>query len=167
MCIETLLRDVLRALLTYQTPLSTFTMQVYYGILTTMPKCGLLYMVDVKAEAPRLVSMQSPEWSATQVVMEGHSNWVFSVAFSPDGTRIVSGSSDKTMRIWDAQTGLQTTVLEGHSGPVYSVAFSPDGTRIVSGSLDETVRIWDAQTGLHRCVRSYRYRKKRSRVGMS
>jgi WD40 repeat protein len=70
------------------------------------------------------------------------------VAFSPDGTRIVSGSYDSTIRIWDAQTGEE--VIEpftGHTSIIQSVAFSPDGTRIVSGSYDRTIRIWDAQTG--------------------
>jgi len=70
------------------------------------------------------------------------------VAFSPDGKRVVSGSSDKTIRIWDAQTRSPVLdPLEGHTDYVQSVAFSPDGKRVVSGSYDKTIRIWDAQTG--------------------
>jgi hypothetical protein len=69
------------------------------------------------------------------------------VAFSPDGTRIASGSWDKTVRLWDAATGKEIRSLSGHSAHVNSVAFSPDGTRIASGSLDNTVRLWDAGTG--------------------
>ncbi|KIK59334.1 hypothetical protein GYMLUDRAFT_245403, partial [Collybiopsis luxurians FD-317 M1] len=69
-------------------------------------------------------------------------------AFSPDGTRIVSGSDDRTVRIWDATTGTQIgNPLHGHDDSVQSVAFSPDGTRIVSGSDDRTVRVWDVTTG--------------------
>ncbi|KAE9390281.1 WD40 repeat-like protein, partial [Gymnopus androsaceus JB14] len=65
-----------------------------------------------------------------------------SVAFSPDGTRIVSGSDDKTIRIWDAANGVQIgEPLEGHEYSVRSVAFSPDGTKIVSGSPDNTIRL--------------------------
>jgi WD40 repeat protein len=65
------------------------------------------------------------------------------VAFSPDGKRIVSGSADKTLRLWDAETGKAISKpLKGHTGEVISVAFSPDGKRIVSGSTDRTLRIW-------------------------
>ncbi|KZV67661.1 WD40 repeat-like protein [Peniophora sp. CONT] len=84
----------------------------------------------------------------TVQVLTGHLDIVYSVAFSPDGTRIISGSHDRTIRIWDAETGqMMGKPLEGHTDFVRSVAFSPDGTRIASGSEDETVRIWDAETG--------------------
>jgi WD40 repeat protein len=80
--------------------------------------------------------------------LEGHTNWVTSVGFSPDGTHIVSGSYDKTIRIWDVRTGEEVMKpLEGHTGSVASVGFSPDGTHIMSGSYDMTIRIWDARTG--------------------
>ena len=70
------------------------------------------------------------------------------MAFSPDGKRIVSGSGDNTVRLWDADTGQPIgEPLTGHTGAVTSVAFSPDGKRIASGSGDNTVRLWDADTG--------------------
>ena len=79
--------------------------------------------------------------------IEGHSDCVYSVSFSPDGTRIASGSHDSTVRIWDSETGkLVAGPFEGHSDWVSSVAFSPDGTRIASGSADKTVRIWDVRS---------------------
>ncbi len=75
--------------------------------------------------------------------MKGHVDAVNSVAFSPDGMRIVSGSSDTTLRVWDAATSQPIGVsMQGHEKAVMSVAFSPDGTRIVSGSNDTTMRLW-------------------------
>jgi WD40 repeat protein len=80
-------------------------------------------------------------------VLARHDGAVWSASFSPDGSRIVSGSSDKTVRIWDAVTGDAIRTLEGHTNSVWSASFSSDGSRIVSGSDDKTVRIWDAVTG--------------------
>jgi len=79
--------------------------------------------------------------------LDGHSHAVCSVAFSSDGTRIVSGSNDKSVRVWDASTGAELKRLDSHTNPVSSVAISSDGTRIVSGSRDKSVRVWDASTG--------------------
>jgi len=76
-----------------------------------------------------------------------HNGLVSSVALSSDGTRIVSGSSDQSVRVWDALTGAELMALNGHTDWVTSIAFSSDGTRIVSGSSDQSVRVWDALTG--------------------
>ncbi len=72
---------------------------------------------------------------------------VYSVGFSPDGGRIVSGGGDDTVRVWEASTGAEVLTLTGHANSVMSVGFSPDGQRIVSGSIDATVRVWEASTG--------------------
>jgi eukaryotic-like serine/threonine-protein kinase len=80
-------------------------------------------------------------------VLSGHLDQVISAAYSPDGTRIVTASYDRTARIWDARTGAQLAVLSGHEGLVLAAAYSPDGTRILTASADKTVRIWDAHTG--------------------
>ncbi|CCO34143.1 Vegetative incompatibility protein HET-E-1 [Rhizoctonia solani AG-1 IB] len=81
----------------------------------------------------------------------GHSDWINSAEFSPDGKRLVSGSEDETVRIWDAETGKHLVVCGdnhgSHSYPVTSVGFSPNGLFVVSGSLDDTVCVWDAQDG--------------------
>jgi len=80
---------------------------------------------------------------------------IFSMSYSPDGTRIVSGGLDRTVRVWNAVTGAEIMTLRGHGiypddpecSPVSSVAFSPDGELIGSGSYDSTVKIWNARTG--------------------
>ena len=79
--------------------------------------------------------------------LEGHTSYVRSVAYSPDGMRIISGSGDHTIRMWDAQSGKLENTIEGHTSSVWCVAYSPDGMRIISGSSDKTIRIWDAQSG--------------------
>jgi len=71
----------------------------------------------------------------------GHSGYVTSVCMSPDGSKIVSGSGDKTVKVWDAATGQRITTLEGHSSWLNSVCMSPEGTKIVGSAHDKTVKV--------------------------
>jgi TPR repeat protein len=87
-------------------------------------------------------------------VLSGHGDSVLSAAYSPDGSRIVTASIDKTARIWDAHTGVQLAVLSGHGEEVSCAAYSPDGTRIITAAADKTARIWDASTGAQLAVLS-------------
>jgi eukaryotic-like serine/threonine-protein kinase len=74
---------------------------------------------------------------------------VLTVAWSPDGKHIASGSSDTTVQVWDASTGEALFIYRGHSAGVDCVVWSPDGRRIASASTDTTVQVWDATTGNH------------------
>jgi WD40 repeat protein len=75
------------------------------------------------------------------------STYINDIAFSPDGTRVVTSSQDKTARIWDSNTANTVAILSGHTDDVMNAAFSPDGTRVVTTSRDKTARIWDSNTG--------------------
>ena len=79
--------------------------------------------------------------------LEGHTGTVWSVAFSPDGKWIVSGSDDLTVRVWKAQDGSLVQTFKGHTDELQSAAFSPDGKQIVAASWDKTARLWNAQDG--------------------
>jgi hypothetical protein len=89
----------------------------------------------------------SSGWGERTLLLAGHTGAVLTVALSPDGTRVLTGSEDNTARLWDAATGTPIATLAGHTLWVYAVAFSPDGTRVLTGSDDYTERLWDAATG--------------------
>jgi hypothetical protein len=97
----------------------------------------------VPAQWLRQMRVVGAEDRAVLRIFAGHSASVTSVAFSPDGTLVLTGSYDDTARLWETGSGKQVAVLEGHSNWVFSVAFSPDGTRVLTGSGDGTVRLWE------------------------
>lgn len=84
---------------------------------------------------------------AELVVQAGHSEGAGSVAFSPDGKMLATGSMDKTIKLWEAATGRELRTLTGHSSFVLSVVFSPDGKTLASGSVDKTIKFWEVATG--------------------
>lgn len=75
--------------------------------------------------------------------LQGHTNSVWSVAFSPDGKRIATASYDKSVKVWDSTSGKELANLTGHTAIVFSVAFSPDGNRLASGGQDRIVKLWN------------------------
>lgn len=79
--------------------------------------------------------------------LSGHLDSVNTVAVTPDGTKIISGSSDHTIKVWDLNTGTEILTLIGHTSPVNAVTITPDGTRVISGASDNTVRVWSLATG--------------------
>ncbi|BBC22282.1 multi-sensor hybrid histidine kinase [Pseudanabaena sp. ABRG5-3] len=79
--------------------------------------------------------------------LEGHDNSVVSVSFSSDGKTLASGSTDKTIKLWNLETGKEIRTLKGHDNYVNSVSFSPDGKTLASGSTDKTIKLWNLETG--------------------
>jgi WD40 repeat protein len=79
--------------------------------------------------------------------LTGHIDYVYSVAFSPDGKTLASGSSDRTVKLWEVATGRNIGTIQAHAGTTFSVAFSPDGKIIASGGGDNTAKLMDAATG--------------------
>jgi WD40 repeat protein len=131
----------------YYTPISLSALHVYHSGAVSMPDCALRKHATAHSTA-RLISERNRDWQTETMILDGHTGGVNSVAFSSDGNRIVSGSGDDTVRIWDVVSGVVLHILKGHTHDVNSVAFSSDSNRIVSGSSDKTVRIWDAVSGV-------------------
>ncbi len=83
-----------------------------------------------------------PNLQLLKTTLTGHGSEVLSVAISPDGETLVSGSSDNTIKVWNLATGSLKTPLTDHSNSVYSVAISPDGQTLVSGDDGGNIKIW-------------------------
>ncbi|MEA5571307.1 serine/threonine-protein kinase [Calothrix sp. UHCC 0171] len=105
---------------------------VRYGLLPTNP-------ISIIASIPSGVLLQR--------TLKGHSGGVFSVAISPDGKTLASGSNDGTIKLWNIKTGEQIRSLRDHFGVVWSVAISQDGKTLASGSNDGTIKLWNIETG--------------------
>src|SRR6059058_438720 len=85
--------------------------------------------------------------SAQPTEFKGHTNFVYSVAFSPNGEVLATGSFDNTIKLWDFKTGKEKFTLKGHTNAIYCVAFSPNGELLASASQDKTIRLWNVKDG--------------------
>lgn len=95
---------------------------------------------------PQNVSPRSPTWSYSYT-LRGHTDWIYSIAITPNGQILASGSFDKTIKLWELSTGSLIHTLSNHSKGVCCVAISPDGQTLASGSWDETIKLWRLSTG--------------------
>ncbi|KIM76931.1 hypothetical protein PILCRDRAFT_77340 [Piloderma croceum F 1598] len=139
---------------TFSVPIEQHPLLVYSAALPFTPTSSTLYRkFHNTKDIPFVAGGFLEKWAPQILLMTGHMKGVNAAAFSADGTRIVSGSDDYTVQVWNASLGTPAIPpLLGHECCVRSVAFSADGTRIVSGSYDKTIRVWNALSGVEVCL---------------
>ncbi|KAK4677649.1 NACHT and WD40-domain containing NOD-like receptor 2 [Podospora pseudoanserina] len=147
--VSAFLCDLKRFILNSQSIIDIAPLQIYASALVFSPARSITRGIFKQEERKWITSgpIVEDSWNACRQTLEGHSDSVYSVAFSPDSKWIASGSEDCTIKIWHLETGSCQQTLEGHSSWVRSVVFSPDSKWIASGSGDCTVKIWDLETG--------------------
>ncbi|WPJ63473.1 hypothetical protein SMAC4_13645 [Sordaria macrospora] len=140
--------DAYRFALSNKSIIEQAPLQAYISALVFAPSRSLIKR-NFKGEEPEWIQTKPAmelDWNACLQTLEGHSIRVNSVAFSPDGQRLASGSHN-TIKIWDPASGSCLQTLKGHRSIVNSVVFSPDGQRLASGSHDNTIKIWNPASG--------------------
>ena len=122
-----------------------------YDVINTLPTNTqhmlVQYLIDTSTIRYALCGNSTNVIASTAQTLTGHTGWVESISWSPNGKYIASGSFDRAVRIWNANTGTCIHTLEGHTESIYSVAWSPDSKHIASGADDITIKVWDATTG--------------------
>ncbi|WYZ34284.1 hypothetical protein EsH8_I_000560 [Colletotrichum jinshuiense] len=147
--LTSLSRDALRFSRYHRVGMESSPLQVYSSALVFSPALSVVKQI-FRSEEPGWIDIKSrveDEWNACVQTLEGHSSGVSSVAFSTDGSQLVSASYDETIKLWDTATGQCRQTLKGHSSGVSAVAFSTDGRQLASASYDETIKLWNAITG--------------------
>ncbi len=110
-------------------------------------KNSIVILIKCALWLPLLFTRAAVAQKPELVIQTGHSAPVYSVAFSPDGQMMATGSWDTTVKLWDVRTRKQLRSLTGHTLFVNAIAFSPDGKLLASGSSDTSVKLWDVATG--------------------
>ncbi|KAF5337789.1 hypothetical protein D9758_016297 [Tetrapyrgos nigripes] len=144
--IRRLAGDTRRCVLQCFNTIRDHPLEIYYSALFWLPKKSIIREFYPQEIPWKLLGGVGNVWECYDHVIQAKGS-INCIALSADGQQVVSGSDDKTIRIWNVETGEEEKKLEGHSRLVRSVAFSADGQRVVSGSEDKTIRIWNVETG--------------------
>ena len=127
--------------LSYRVGLSDYGRDLHVGLRFVK---GIQISVEVPSKP---LQPELPE-DRCLAILEGHTDYVYSVAFSPDGNQVVSGSNDHMVYVWNITDSLiHPVAFSGHNDAVNAVAFSPDGSQVISGSSDHTLKLWDVSQG--------------------
>ncbi|WP_254047341.1 nSTAND1 domain-containing NTPase [Streptomyces aureus] len=125
-------------------------------LITTNPELASLLAVKAYRTSHNAESLESLRNAASLPQhrrLTGHTDTVRTVAFSPEGKTLATVGDDRTMRLWDVDTGKVRVIGKEHTNEVYSAAFSPDGRTLATGDADDTVRLWNTTTGESRAIR--------------
>ncbi|EHK47497.1 hypothetical protein TRIATDRAFT_216469 [Trichoderma atroviride IMI 206040] len=151
-----LVRDSMEFTLRNRWMVESVPLQVYVSAILFSPVERRQAQMIYRAEEPSwndLKPYRKGDWYRSRPPPEAHSDGINSVVFSSDGQRLASGSSDKTIRIWDATSGVCLQALKSHKNWIISVIFSPDGQLLASGSSDNTIKLWDVKSGA--CLQTF------------
>ncbi|KAI0026657.1 WD40-repeat-containing domain protein [Vararia minispora EC-137] len=143
----TAIQDAIRFVHRFAYPISQSAPHIYISALPFAPTESITrsHFTTRFLRTPK-ISGSSRNWSRVQTPIRGHSSHIYSVSFSPNDQHILSASQDKTLRLWNAETGQAVGEPFHCSSPIWAAAYSPDGTRITFGCADGTLHIWDVGT---------------------